>query len=156
MKTLAILISSILGLTLLTACEQSEQATENATATKAIEKAVVQIPAETNMPGSTVDRQVATTVEDATAPESQTALDATQAVRESADQVIEHATEATEAVTSNAVTQAQSVLDQAVAGVKKKTASIVDSANQTTDNAAAIVNKEAEAAKTTTLDTLIK
>jgi len=37
MKTLAILTTSILGLTLLTACEQSEQATENATATTAID-----------------------------------------------------------------------------------------------------------------------
>ena len=37
MKTLAILTTSILGLILLTACEQSEQATENATATTAID-----------------------------------------------------------------------------------------------------------------------
>jgi len=162
MKIITLLTSSVIGLTLLTACEQAEQSSESAVApAQGTTEKVAKLPAEAVTQSAPIKDQATALVSETGAQVNNAVSESVQSVTDVATQAVENATSAVEntaaeaaAVTDNAVSQTQDTVTQAVDGAKSQAAALVDSANQTVDNAATAVNQETEAAKTTTLDAL--
>ena len=125
MKKLAILTSSVLGLALLTACEQAEQNEQPVDSTSVVESSAQEpAPAEISAPQQTVAGEST----------AKTVLDTTKAV------------------TDNPLTQVQSTLDKAMEANKAKLEAAADASGNAVKDTVETANEQADVVNTEAQD----